>query len=757
MVTGNRRKYMEALKLGADLAWESEWEQAIEHLKVARDEFPDNPKPYTRLGQAYDELGQLEDALENYVHVTRLNPKDVIALGRIADIQERMNEPAQAARTLMAIAELCVARKDELGALAYWEKAAQLEPMLLGARQRLALAYHRQDRLEDSIAERLALAHIYQKQGNTRQAASICKAALELDPDNEAVLGAIASLKAGVDLAIIETATKVERAAEVEVGLDIAEEPVAAELGDLSDFTGSPADEAGQTALADLADLVFDDTVDDESISVQRDAMIGRALECQASGEYDEAISAYKKVVESGYGNPAIHFSLGLLLKERLQFLEATEHFEQAANDPEYSLGARFALGECFRARGRHKEAAINFLEVARIVDMQTVGRDEVDDLVRLYENLANSHIMLGQEDQAAEFSDKLVEFLGTRGWEDKVRDARDRLDSISVLGHSATLAEILTAPESDELVKSISLCDEYARRGYLESAVEECLRAISLAPTFLPTHVRLAQLLQQRGIVTSAASKHKAIADTYLQRGDINRAIDAYESAVELEPFEISRRQMLIDLLKTHGEIGRALEHTLTIAENHASLGQLKRARDQYESVIALSNRADSASVSETAIMKKIADIDTQQLNWRGAVSNYSRIIEIDPDDNETRRRLIELQMRIGNSDTAEAEMDQYLQRMSVVEDSETILETLTSFVEQWPESEHFRKRLASTYAYIGDKQNAVAHLDQMADNQLNADRKEDAIATIETILSLDPDNADQYHEMLDKLKDVS
>ena len=76
---------------------------------------------------------------------------------------------------------------------------------------------------------------------------------------------------------------------------------------------------------------------------------------------------------------------------------------------------------------------------------------------------------------------------------------------------------------------------------------------------------------------------------------------------------------------------------------------------------------------------------------------------------------------------------------------------------MEQWPENEHFRKRLASTYTYIGDKQNALAHLDQMADNQLSAGRKEDAIATIETILSLDPDNADQYHEILGKLKDVS
>ena len=82
----------------------------------------------------------------------------------------------------------------------------------------------------------------------------------------------------------------------------------------------------------------------------------------------------------------AAHFNLGLLYEERLRLDEAIELLYASMEDPEYKLASHFALGECYRAKGKLDEALTHFLEVAKIVDMRTVNREQADDLVRLYE-----------------------------------------------------------------------------------------------------------------------------------------------------------------------------------------------------------------------------------------------------------------------------------------------------------------------------------------------------------------------------------
>jgi tetratricopeptide (TPR) repeat protein len=743
------------MRQGAQFAWDSRWREAIDLLEVARTEFPDDPIPYSRIGQAYFELSEFEQALRYYQQAARLNPNDIVALGRIADVLERLGRLDEAARTYMAVAEAYLRIREADRAISHWERAIRLDPGLLGAHQRLALIYRQRGRLRDSVREHLAIARIYQRRGEIRQAALACKAALEMDPANTDVLAAVALLRQG---STIETEPRLPPAVESapgEVALDW-DDGVDSETG----VGGSPVEEARQTALADLAGIVFEEEaagVITPLAKADRDALISRAIELQTRGEIDGAISTYEEAIKGGVDQPAAHFNLGLLYQERLHLDEAISQFAIAVRDSEYELGSHFALGECYRAKGKVDDALAHFLEVAKIVDMRTVSREQADDLVRLYENLADTYLVKGEHQAVDAFTTALVEFLGTRGWEDKVREARERLNAIAEDGQTIGLGEILAQPGSEQLLESISLTNEYARRGWLDSALEEGYRAVQLAPFYLPAHLLLARLLERRGRIEAAGSKYVTVADTFRARGDARRAMDSFEKAMTLAPLDMGLRTRLVDMLKRHGEIDRALEHSVALAEAHYQLAQIEKAREKYLEALELAPRGSPERQWKLQILHRIADVDMQRLAWRDAVTAYHQIVRIAPDDERASVTLAELLFKLGQGPQALGEVDRYLGRLASQGRTKKILAILNSMAAQQPDNMGLLNRLAAAYAQAGDRDKAIEHLDRLGELQLDAGMRAEAAVTIQSILSLRPADARSYQQLLAQLQGKS
>lgn len=754
-MAGNRQRYQEAMRQGAQFAWDNRWREAIDLLEVARSEFPDDPVPYARIGQAYFELDELDQALRYYQQAARLNPNDVVALGRIADVLERLGRLEEAARTYMAVAEAYLRIRDADRAISHWERATRLCPGLLGAHQRLALIYQQRVRLQDAVREHLAIARIFQRTGDVRQAALACRAALEMDPDNPDVLTAVALLRQG---STIEDRQPVAPPVTLPTGRSTSDWDGGPDKG--ASGSGSPVEEARQIALADLAGIFFEEEeagVRAPLIKADRDALISRAIELQTRGEIDGAISVYQQAIAGGVNQAAVHFNLGLLYQQRLRLDQAIAELSNSIRDPEYELGSHFALGECYRAKGKVDQALSHFLEVAKIVDMRTVSREQADDLVRLYENLTDTYLLKGEHEAADAFTSALVGFLGTRGWEDKVRDARERLDLIAEDGQTIGLGEILAQPGSEQLIESISLANEYARRGWLDSALEEGYRAVQLAPFYLPAHVLLARLLERRGRIEAAGAKYVAVAETFRVRGDARRAMDAFEKAMALAPLDMGLRTRLVDMLKRHGEIDRALEHAIGLAEAHYQLAQIDKAREKYLEALELAPRGSPERQWKLEILHRIADVDMQRLAWRDAVTAYHQIVRIAPDDERASVTLAELLFKLGQAPHALAEVDRYLGRLASQGRTKKILAILNGMAAQQPDNMGLLNRLAAAYAQAGDRDKAIEHLDRLGELQLDAGLRSEAAITIRSILSLRPADAKSYQQLLAQLQGAS
>ena len=777
-MAGNRQRHERAMKRGAQFAWDSDWDQAIEQFEIARSEFPGDPVPYARLGQVYAELSQYEEAHRYYQQAARLDPQNLVNLGRVADILERMGRLDDAARLYMAVAEVHLRARDLDSAVGNWERATRLDPNLLSARQRLALIYKRMGRTRSAVREYLALARIYQLRGDVPQAAAVCKSALEMDPNNPDILAAVALLRQGVmmeslpdvpsqsESASAGTATSADpsvaralrSAADAFEGGQVLGWEVEAEPED--EGGGSPVEEARQAALADLAGIVFEEDLagaDAPMSKADRDALISKAIDLQTRGATDEAIDAYERAIQGGMRQAAVHFNLGLLYQERVRLTEAIDQLQLSLEDPEYKLGAHFALGECYRAKGKLDEALTHFIEVAKIVDMRTVERDQAGDLVRLYESLAGTYALKGEQEQATAFTNALVEFLSTKGWEDKVKEARERLDMLAEEGQTMSLAEILAVPGSEQLLESIALTNEYARRGWFETALEECYSAIQLAPWYLPTHLLLARLMEQRGHIEAAGNKYVTVARVYRNRGDVTRSVDAFERAMTLAPLDMALRSRLIDMLKRHGEIDRALEHSLALAESYYQLAQIEKARAKYEEALRLAPRGAVEKQWQQRILHQIADIDMQRLSWRDAASAFHRIVQIAPGDERASVMLVELLFRLDRPHEALAELDRFLAILASQRQTKKILAFLSDILSQQPDNMGLLNRLAAACAQAGEREKAISHLDRLGELQLSAGLRAEAGNTIRVILSLQPADAEGYQQLLAQILGAS
>ncbi|MGC9336058.1 MAG: tetratricopeptide repeat protein, partial [Anaerolineae bacterium] len=485
----------------------------------------------------------------------------------------------------------------------------------------------------------------------------------------------------------------------------------------------------------------------------QIDALVSQAIDFQTRGLMDEAIACYTQVIDAGVDRPAAHFNLGLLYQQRLRFESAIPEFRDALRNSQYALGAHFALGECYRALGRVDEALEHFVQALKIVDLGTVQREQADDLINLYDALADSYIAKGDRDKALAFTNSLVEFLSSKGWEDKARDARKRLDSMSEEGVTLSLAEILAAPRTDSILAAMSLSQEYVRRGALTAATEVCYRAIQSAPIYLPLHVRLAEIFAQDGRVDDAVDKYQAVADLYLVREETRQAIGIYKRILRLMPMDVVIRSRLIDLLISSGEIDQALDEYMALADTYYQLAQVDKALEKYVEALRLVPRASDEQDRRVRLLRKMADIQMRRANWREATVLYRQLVNVAPDDERGRLQLIDLYYKLGRPKEADRATVQMIEYYRSRYGMERTIALLQEAVHLQPQQMALRARLARAYIDAGMRSEAIQELDALGELQLDAGLRQQAMATVRFIISLKPDNVESYRRLLAQL----
>ncbi len=751
----DRSRYEEALRRGHSYSWDQRWTEAIPEFEIAVGAQADQPAAYAGLGLAYYELGKLDKALEYYKLASRFSHGDIIYLKHVADVQERLGLLDQAGQTYMALGEIQLRRKKLDEAVVSWLRAVSLKPDLLGAHQRLVAVYRRQGLISNAIREYLIVAELYGRRGEKDLALKVCRLALELDPRNAEVMTAVELIRQGKQLTPADSPAVIfDRLSSSEDGkTNFRAGLVSLEHGIIYSAQRVAQQSLAQEILSEGDDGLLASEQTGGTSKLARTTLISQALEFQTRDMVDEAIDCFEQVLDTGLISAAAHFCLGLLYQVQKRPSQAIGELEQAAADPTLRPASYYAIGEAYRLRGDNVRATENFVESLKYIDLDTVDREQSNRIIEQYGFLVNGLLSGPEPVRQARFVHGLVTFLGDDRWQENIVEARRRLDNLSAEGQTFILGDIFAAG-SIQVLQSLSRSQEYADIGKYDSAVEEAYRAIQLSPYYLASHTQLAELMVRQDRIPIAVTKYLTIGDTCWVRGDINGAFDNYERAVELSPLNLFNRAKLIEVLSQEGQIDRALEHYLLLGEVYYNLAEMDKARNTYLEGLKLVPEGTDKQQWRSRLLRAIADIDMQRLDWNHALIAYSELSAATPNDKDVALKVVDLYFKVGQPEKAVQRVDQTLGLMVKNGRSAEVTGILEELVDQWPDDENLVNRLTRLYLHQGKRQEAIALLDTLGETQLNSGNTEQAVRTIQKILQLDPPNSISYQKLLQRLE---
>jgi tetratricopeptide (TPR) repeat protein len=633
-----------------------------------------------------------------------------------------------------------------------WAQASRLAPSQAEAYLQLAKILEQLGRPQRASAEFATLATIVQGQGDEELAAEYCREALRLNPDNTQAQAMLTSLQS-------DRRQPASRAPEPwdEPG----PEPEQTEA-DIFSFGGleedgpspqSPMDQAQRRALQELADMLFE-AGGEGGPDLATVAVIGQAIDQQTRGMLDDAIESLRQALSSGLVHTSLFFNLGALCYQRMRYDEAIEAFRRSMRDQAYTLGSHYALGLTHRAAGNTDRSLEHFIELVKTVDLQNSRPDQVESLSSVYQRLGDSYIAKGDTQEAGAFTETLLQFFSSPHWERKVRDARRLMDRLADDGNVMTLAEYLETPETEVVVTAMSLTGEYIRRNLLMTAAEECFRAIQKAPSYLPLHVRLADVFLKQKHNEEAITKYLVVAEVYQIRGDTQEAISIFEKILRLAPMDVRVRSKLIELLVKQSEVELALEQYLILADVYYQLARVDQALEKYHEALRLAPGSANETVWKVDILHRMGDIYNQRVDWARAAEAYETIVAVAPDDERAQVALVDLYYKQGQNTQALEALDTLLGIYQNAGKTQRVVAVLQEAVQTRPEEMGLRARMAAVYARQGMTREAIAEYDALGEMQLEAGLREEAARTIQTIISLGPDDAEGYRRLYAQIR---
>lgn len=775
-MSGNAERFEKMMNQGHNAAWDQMWDRAAQFYRQALDEIPDQPKALTSLALALYETQDYAEALVYYQRAAQIIPDDPIPLEKVAELLEKTGKTPQAIDAFMKSAEVYLKNKDVNKGIDLWLHVVGIKPDHLMARSRLALVYERLGRKPDAIREYLAVASLLQNAGEVQKSIQAVTRALQIQPDNADAQQAMASIKAGRLLPKPATTRQpsaaqkmAEAAREIKVNAAALPEPQKQEA------SPDPIIEAQQRALSELAALMFEqDEVESstrrgmsdivrgafEAISGQMDRtkimlLLSQVIDYQSRKQDRQAAEELERAVEAGLDHPAAYYNLGCLQIQTNQFQPGIENLQRVTSNPGYALGANLLLGQAEVRLGKYQEAAVDLLEALKQADMQVVGPENAAMLGQMYDPLIETYAERKKSpmDAPVQLCESILDMLVRPAWREYLRDARNQLPD-SDADSITPLAEMLTAAGSNEIVEAQTNIQRLFRNAKYVAAMEEAYYALKYSSTYLPLHVLMGDILLQQGQFASAVDKYRTVARTYEIRGESPRAISLYRKIADLSPMDMQARSNLIDLMVASGQIVQAIEEFMRLADIYYNLADLVNTRAALNDAYKLAQQVNASKALKVKVLTRLADIETQSLDWRQARKTYEMIRNLQPEDETTRLSLIDLDFRLGQDKAAIDEIHSYTSFLTERRQVEKAAKFLSSMVDQNPKNPEILRQMAEFYSQVGQKDKAIQTLDAVGELYIERGERNSAVEAIMAILALNPPNAAQYQQLLAQLR---
>src|SRR5512134_3512211 len=743
---GREDIFQKAMNEGHSAAWDQEWGKAITAYRAALQEMPDNPKALNSLGLALLQQGSYEESLQIYKRVAQVTPQDPSPMEKLAQLFERTGHLREAIEAASRAADLFLNQRDVDKAMENWVRVTTLEPEHILAHSRLALAHERMGHKPQAVTEYIAVASLVQRTGNMEKTAELVNKALQIMPESAEAKQAITILRSG------QLLPKPLRPKGGTGPIAMAQVKQLEQPKKQADSGLDPIAEARQKALTRLAEILFEYSTDDGQnaqarrglqalmrgtgqLSMQQSEQtkvvlhLGQAIDAQTKDNENQAAEELEHALEAGFNHPALYFDLGLLRSKGDRLESAVRHLQHAVKHQDFGLASRLLMGQVNQKLGRLDLASLDYLEALKLADGMIVPPEQADEIRQMYEPLIEAQAMEKDEAALKRLCDNVNEMLMRKNWRDHLYRAREQMPRTQDGDMPMPIAEVILQAQSSQVLEAISHVHQLARSGQLRSAMEEAFHALIYAPTYLPLHTLMGDLLIRENHTEEAIAKFNTVAQAYSVRGEAAQAAKMLRRVIQLAPMDMVARSKLIDQLVARGQVDDAIREYLELADIYYRLAELDKARRTYTTALRVVQQANADRNWNIHILQRMADIDMQRLDWKQAIRVYEQIRTLRPDDEGVRKNLIDLSLKLGQPAQANAEIENYLTYLHTHSRSEQGIKFVQELLEERPNDVVLRRALAQLYQQAGRVEDAVAQLDGLAEAMLSAGKKEEAM----------------------------
>jgi tetratricopeptide (TPR) repeat protein len=755
--------FQKAMNDGHSAAWDQEWDKAVAAYRQALQESPDHPKALNSLGLALYQLGNFEEALQIYMNVAKLSPDDPVPMEKVAQIAERLGDLKTAVEAALRAGDLFLKQRDTEKALENWVRVTNVNPENAIAHSRLAQVHEKLGHVQQAVVEYLAIASIIQRAGNAEKTKEMVNKALSLLPSSIEARQADSLLKAGqllpkpmrgkggtgpIRMAQVKQLQKPKTSS----GLD-------------------PIAEARQKALTQLAELLFEFS-DDSPLAQERKGLsaivkgtgglslqqseqtkvvmhLGLAIDAQTKGNEAQAAEEFEGALDAGFNHPSLYYTLGLLRFKGERFESAQRFLQNSVKHHDYALGTRLLLGQLFAGKSRFNEAALEYLEALKLADSLTVPPERSDEIGQQYEPLIEAHENQQDETALRKVCDNVKGLLMRPDWREQMHKMREQMPKQEG-DLLAPLADVILQAQSSSVLESMHRVNHLARMGSLRSAMDEAYYAMQYAPTYLPLHMLMGDLLAQENHDADAILKFSIVAHAYSVRGEAAQAVKILRRIIQLAPMDLSARNRLIDQLVARGQVDDAVREYLELAAIYYRLAELDMARKTYTTALRVVQQGNANREWNAHILQRMADIDLQRLDWKQALRVYEQLRTIAPDDSTTRKQLVELNLRMAQTDKAINELENYITHLENQNKGDAIIGFLEDLITEHPDQPLLKRIYAMQLHKAGRTDEAISLLDTLGETLMQSGNKQGALEVINQIVMMNPPNVEEYRKLL-------
>ena len=265
----------------------------------------------------------------------------------------------------------------------------------------------------------------------------------------------------------------------------------------------------------------------------------------------------------------------------------------------------------------------------------------------------------------------------------------------------------------TDAIKFYLAAADSLSKEGKKEKILEIYDRILALSPSNIPLRNKVAEIYVRDGLISEAAKQYLHVAELYIDKLDIEKAITFYRKVLELQPVS---RQAIVG-----------------IADLYEKAGDLARAVEQIREAVSL-------FPGDPEILFKSADMHIGAARHRDALGYLEQILEIEPSNIRARRLIGDIYTKTGDRTRAWSEYLPVLDDMILEEKYDDAIHLLEGFKDIDPLETG--KRLVSLYRQIDEQDHVLAELVSLGDLFASRDLRKEALNCYREAVALAPDD---------------